>query len=101
MISINDAANALSCLVVVLGVDALHVVNVFDELLVRLRARLDSEVGEVVLNRLHVGLHESVDLHEGKERVHSDAAEVEHERATNFLNPNYLIKQTDFHEALV
>ena len=45
-----DAANAISCLIIILWIDLLNVLNIFNELLVLLLTRLDSKVLDVRLN---------------------------------------------------
>ena len=51
-------------------------IDVLDELLVRLCACLDRKVGHVVPDRLHISLHEPIDLNECKEGVYGDASHV-------------------------
>ena len=75
--AIDYASNALSRLIVVLRVDALHIVDIFDELLVLFLACLDGEVCDVIADRLHVGLHKAIYLDEGEECVDGDAAHVQ------------------------
>lgn len=92
----DDAVDTVPRLVVILGVYLLHEFDVFDELLVGALARLDREVGRVRLNRLHVGLDESVDLYEGEKRAHGDPADVHKQGSTFFLDTDHLIEDADF-----
>ena len=50
LLTLNEALDAISSLVVVLRVDLLYILDVFDELLVRLLARLDRKVRDVGLH---------------------------------------------------
>ena len=72
-----DAANAISCLIIILRIDLLNVLNIFDELLVLLLTRLDCKVLDVCLDGLRVRLHEAVNFDKSEEGADSDASEVE------------------------
>ena len=73
----NDTANAISCLIIILWIDLLNILDIFNELLVLLLTSLDGKVLDVSLDRLRVSLHEAVNLDKGEEGTDSNASEVE------------------------
>ena len=98
---LNDSTDALARLIIVLWVDLLDVLNVFDELLVVILARLDREVGDVRFDRLHVSLDKAVDLNKGKESAKGDTAHVHYKSTILLADPDDLLQEADLEQPLV
>lgn len=98
---LNNSTDALACFIIILRVDLLDVLNVFDELLVVILARLDREVGDVSFDRLHISLDKAVDLNKGKERAKGDTAHVHYKSTILLADSDDLLQEADFEQTLV
>lgn len=93
---LNNSTDSLASFIIILRVDLLDVLNVFDELLVVILARLDREVGDVRFDRLHISLDKAVDLNKGKESAKGNTTHVHYKSTILLADPDDLLQETDF-----
>lgn len=93
---VDYSTDAIARFFIILRVNFLDVLNIFDKLLIAFLTGLDRKVRHVGLDSLRVGLDKPVDLRKGEEGVQSQTTHVNQQRSAFFLDPDFLFKDANF-----
>lgn len=89
------------CLFVILGVDLLHMVNVFDEFFVEYGICLRGKISEVRLHRLLIHLVSLIDFQKGKVGSQSYPKEIHLQTLAVFSHMNSLLFHANLEKASI